>query len=55
MNARALLVLVLTIISAAGFHFGLGWPVWVAFVVGFILALLGTVVIVMVFDGDGDV
>jgi hypothetical protein len=53
MNERSWIVLVLTIISAAGFYFGLGWPAWLAFVVGFVLALLGTVVLVFVLDGDG--
>ena len=53
-TARSLIVLVLTIISAAGFYFGLGWALWLAFVVGFVLALFGTAVIVLVLDGDGD-
>lgn len=45
----------LAVVSTLGLHFGLAqsWPI--AALIGVVLALLGRVVIVVVFDGDGSI
>jgi hypothetical protein len=47
--------LVIFAFSALGLHFGLlwGWPL--ALGVAFVAALFGVAIIVIVFDGDGDI
>lgn len=42
-------------VSSLGLHFGLLWVWPLALVVAFVLALFGVVVLVIVFDGDGDI
>ncbi len=47
--------LLIFVVSSLSLHFGLVWAWPLALVVGFVLACFGVVVVVVVFDGDGDV
>lgn len=52
-GGELLLTIILAAITTAGLHFGLGLVLWLAALIGIVLALLGCVVFVLVFDGDG--
>lgn len=52
-SAEWILRFVLFVIAVPSLHFGLGLPIWLALVIGAVLALLGVFLIVIVLDGDG--
>jgi hypothetical protein len=51
---NTLLTLFLFVIAFLSLHFGLGLVVWPAVIIAAVLALMGCLLIVVVFDGDGD-
>ena len=52
---NVILTLAIFVISFLGLHFGMGLAVWLAAAIAAVLALLGCVLIVVVFDGDGEI